>query len=396
MMRKARTPHEGCGLSSGGTWRRAAAGFACALSCAFLIASMTLLTTGAALAQTSGATGDPFAPANKKKPSSFPKGSMFGKVNTNVDRSQPMRLQGDQLIYDKAGNRVIARGNVEIYYNNYILTADEVVYDQGAETLTAVGNVTVKEPHGNVVHADRYTLTDDFRDGFVQSLSVVSQDQSRITAERAIRRNGNVNEFENGKFTPCKSDGNTPPLWCISAARIIHDADAATITYQDAQFELYGQPVLYLPYFQSPDPSVKRKSGFLSPSLRQLVDARLHHRHTLLFRACSELRLHGHARIYEPAGLALCRANGGTGLSNGQYTVKVAGIDQDANDLEGTVANPRQVRRLARQRRDARTVFAFELVEIRLGRHRWKATISSAASISSTAPSSSTASIRCI
>jgi len=133
-MRKARTPHEGCGLSSGGAWRRAAAGFACALSCAFLIASMTLLTTGAALAQTSGATGDPFAPANKKKPSSFPKGSMFGKVNTNVDRSQPMRLQGDQLIYDKAGNRVIARGNVEIYYNNYILTADEVVYDQGAGT----------------------------------------------------------------------------------------------------------------------------------------------------------------------------------------------------------------------------------------------------------------------
>ena len=94
MMRKARTPHEGCGLSSGGTWRRAAAGFACALSCAFLIASMTLLTTGAALAQTSGATGDPFAPANKKKPSSFPKGSMFGKVNTNVDRSQPMRPAG--------------------------------------------------------------------------------------------------------------------------------------------------------------------------------------------------------------------------------------------------------------------------------------------------------------
>ncbi len=95
---------------------------------------------------------------------------MFGKVNTNVDRSQPMRLQGDQLIYDKAGNRVIARGNVEIYYNNYILTADEVVYDQSAGTLTAVGNVTLKEPQGNVVHADRYTLTDDFRDGFVQSL----------------------------------------------------------------------------------------------------------------------------------------------------------------------------------------------------------------------------------
>ena len=45
-----------------------------------------------------------------------------------------------------------------------------------------------------------------------------------------------------------------PPLWCISAARIIHDQQAATLTYQDAQFELFGVPIFYLPYFQHPDP----------------------------------------------------------------------------------------------------------------------------------------------
>jgi hypothetical protein len=67
---------------------------------------------------------------SSKHASSFGKSSIFGKVNTKPDRSQPMRLQGDQLIYDKTGNRVIARGNVEIFYNDNILTADEVVYDQ--------------------------------------------------------------------------------------------------------------------------------------------------------------------------------------------------------------------------------------------------------------------------
>ena len=144
------------------------------------------LTTDAALAQTGGASGDPFAPREQKEAVVVPERQACSARSTprSTARSR-CGLQGDQLIYDKAGNRVIARGNVEIYYNNYILTADEVVYDQGAGTLTAVGNVTVKEPQGNIVHADRYTLTDDFRDGFVQSLSVVSQDQSRITAERA-------------------------------------------------------------------------------------------------------------------------------------------------------------------------------------------------------------------
>ena len=103
------------------------------------------------------------------------KGGIFGKL-PKVDNAQPLYLQGDELIYDSSGNKVTARGNVEIFHNNYILTANEVVYDQGANTLTALGNVTLKEPNGNVVRAARYTLTDDFRDGFVQSLSIVARD----------------------------------------------------------------------------------------------------------------------------------------------------------------------------------------------------------------------------
>ena len=40
----------------------------------------------------------------------------------------------------RSNNRVIAQGNVEIYYNNYVLTADQVVYDQGVNKLIAEGN----------------------------------------------------------------------------------------------------------------------------------------------------------------------------------------------------------------------------------------------------------------
>ena len=51
------------------------------------------------------------------------------------------------------------------------------------------------------------------------------RDNTRIAARRAVRRDGNVTEFESGKFTPCKSEPGKPPLWCISAARIVHDHD---------------------------------------------------------------------------------------------------------------------------------------------------------------------------
>src|SRR5579883_2409374 len=68
-----------------------------------------------------------------------------------ASKSTPMLLQADNLLYDNRNNRVIARGNVEIYYNDYILLADEVVYDKAANLLTANGNVRLRDPDGSVV-----------------------------------------------------------------------------------------------------------------------------------------------------------------------------------------------------------------------------------------------------
>ena len=272
-----------------------------------------------------------------EKSSSFPKQSLVGP-SRNIDRAQPLYLQGDELVYDTGGNRVIAKGNVEIYYNNYILTADQVVYDQSANTLTAVGNVVLKEPNGNIVRADRYTLTDDFRDGFVQSLSIVAADDTRIAAERAVRRGGNTTVFTNGRFTPCKTTDGMPPLWCISAATVIHDQQAATITYQDAQFELFGVPILYTPYFEHADPSVKRKSGFLMP--QPSGSETLGYSTTIpYYFALAPNYDFTFYPMYTSRQGVLWQGEWRHRLESGQYYIKGAGIDQDADDLPDAITN---------------------------------------------------------
>lgn len=276
--------------------------------------------------------------ATSKKAFPSAKGGMFGKLKA-PDKTQPLYLQGDQLVYDNAGTSVTARGNVEINYSDYVLTADEVIYDQSAQTLTAVGNVVLKEPNGNVIRADRYTLTDDFRDGFVQSLSVVARDDTRIAAERAIRREGNVTEFVNGKFTPCKSEGGMPPLWCISANRVIHDQQAATVTYQDAQFELFGQPIFYLPYFEHADPSVKRKTGLLPPSFGVSSSSLGFYTEVPYYFALSPSFDFLFHPMYSAKQGVMWQGEWRHRLANGSYSVKFAAIDQDISSLPSTTNN---------------------------------------------------------
>ena len=185
-----------------------------------------------------------------------------------IDSTQPMLLQADQMIYDNDNGKITAKGNVELYYGNYTLLADSVIYDRNANTLTAVGNVRIKDPDGAVITADHITLTDDFRDGFIDALRLVTKDDTRIVAQSASREAGNVTVFEKGWFTPCKVCEDNPdkaPAWRVRAGKIIHRRDQATITYRNAFFDFWGVPVLYVPWFQMADPTVKRKSGFLMP-----------------------------------------------------------------------------------------------------------------------------------
>ena len=322
MMREA-TPHSGCGAASrcrlAGRQRLSAASvllFAL-FALTWLLPNYSASAQGPTLPQ----------PGTVPKTSSFPKqkGGILGPP-PKIDRAQPLFVQADHLIYDK--NRVIAQGNVEIYYNNYILTADKVIYDQSLNKLTAEGNAQLKDPSGQITRADVLETTDDFRDAFIQKLSVITADDTRIAAKTAIRKEGNVTEFEQGKFTPCRNDPGMPPLWCIGAARIIHDQAAGTITYQDAQFQLLGVPIFFLPYFQHPDPSVKRQSGFLMPSYSQSSTLGFSVEVPYFFALAPNYDFTFHPKYFTDRGV-LWQGDWRHRLATGQYTIKFAAIDDE-------------------------------------------------------------------
>ena len=179
MMRRTRIPHAKCGSTRVGSRRIGGLRLTPALA---LLATVALVLTVAALPS---AAQDPSATilGITQPKSSFPKtpGGPFGPA-PKIDKAQPLYMQADQLLYDTKSSRVIAQGNVEIYYNNFILTADQVVYDQSTNKLVAEGNAQLKDPNGSITRADRFEALDDFRDAFIQSLSVVTTDDTRIAA----------------------------------------------------------------------------------------------------------------------------------------------------------------------------------------------------------------------
>jgi LPS-assembly protein len=179
-----------------------------------------------------------------------------------------MLVQAVEVDFDYNNSRVSAVGNVQMFFNGTSVEADKVIYDQKTKRLHAEGNIRMTDADGKITYANIMDLSDDYRDGFVDSLRVDTADQTRMAATRADRSSGNYTVFENGVYTacaPCKDDPKKPPLWQVKGARIIHDQTDKMLYFENAQLEFFGVPLAYLPYFSTPDPTVKRKTGFLMP-----------------------------------------------------------------------------------------------------------------------------------
>jgi LPS-assembly protein len=185
-------------------------------------------------------------------------------------RGSQMMLRSDQVDYNLNTAVVIAHGHVEIDYNDRILEADAVTYDQDKDVVTADGHVVMLAPNGSVVFSNHAVLSDQMRDGVIDSMGALIGMNGRLTSPRATRIGGVRMVAKPGLFTACKvcnKPGQRTPLWSVKAARVVYDEVGHRIYFHDAVINFFGVPVAYTPFFAHPDPSVKHASGILQPEI---------------------------------------------------------------------------------------------------------------------------------
>lgn len=220
----------------------------------------------AALALVLGfATGLALAAAPQK---GFPDAPKFVKpVSEEPAPGTRADVVADRLTYNDRTKIAVATGMVRVTYGPYTLVATKVVYNLSDGSFKADGRVEFREPNGNILQADMAALSDKFKEGFARHVRALLTNDVTITADYARRTGGNITVYENARYTACRTcvDAGHNPIWQIVARTATHDQNKKTIYYDNPYFEFAGVPVAWLPYLAYPDPTVKRRSGFLLP-----------------------------------------------------------------------------------------------------------------------------------
>ncbi|RZJ85724.1 MAG: LPS-assembly protein LptD, partial [Brevundimonas sp.] len=175
----------------------------------------------------------------------------------------------------RQGDVVTAQGGADgadralVRARGYTLRANQIGYDLGSGVASASGQAEIVSPNGDVAYASQLRTDPDLQVGVAVDFATRLENGASLMAATAVRRGETANELNYALFTPCpicdeKGNPKTPSI-SIQAEKVVQDEELRAILYRNAVFKIGGVPVLYLPFFSHPDPTVERASGLLVP-----------------------------------------------------------------------------------------------------------------------------------
>ena len=187
-----------------------------------------------------------------------------------ITGNKPVTFLADNVSYDRVNGIVSASGHVQAWQGDHYLAADRVTFDRNTGVAAAYGHVVMVEPDGQIVFGDYAEVAEGMRNGIIKGMRSLLADGGKLAANGARRTEGKLNELSRAVYSSCDVCALNPeraPEWQIRADRITQDLEHKRIEYSNAWIDMYGIPLFWLPWMSSTDPSVKRQTGLLPPSI---------------------------------------------------------------------------------------------------------------------------------
>lgn len=193
----------------------------------------------------------------------------FDGLNNNDNN---LSIEAEQIWHDDYHQINMAQGNVHIFYNKELMLGNRFIYDKYKDQIMAHGHIALRHTDGSVYFADKFNLSRLHYKGRIINFKGRLPNKSLIAANSVEMLDKDTYSMYGLAFSACKicQSNLVPytPLWQIKAKKATLNRKTSNILYEDAYLELFGSPVLYIPYINMPAPGANRKSGFLIPYIR--------------------------------------------------------------------------------------------------------------------------------
>ena len=198
------------------------------------------------------------------------------KGKTTIVTSEGFNVSGKNFIFDNL-NKIIKSKEPAIIkdLDKNEIFLDKFEYSTANKFFKSTGKIKFLDKNNNnynfsqiyIDERKREILGTDIKAFLNQdSFKVNNKNKPRIFAN-TIKIDDKETNFTKSIFTLCdyRKNDKCPP-WSLQASKMRHDKVSKTIYYDNAVIKVFDLPIFYTPILSHPDPSVKRRTGFLPPS----------------------------------------------------------------------------------------------------------------------------------
>ncbi len=204
-------------------------------------------------------------------------GRLLATGETKIITSENYQVLGSNILFDDKNkiissneeSQILDKDGNQIFVSSFkYLINKNIFFSKGPIKIIDVNNnqyrfseIYINEKERKVAGSDVRVFLND------ESFKTNKDNEPRFFAN-SMTLSPEENEMLKGVFTYCKNRGKDKcPPWSLQSKKIRHSSAKKTIYYDNVVVKVYDFPILFFPKFWHPDPTVKRQSGFLNPTL---------------------------------------------------------------------------------------------------------------------------------
>ncbi len=219
------------------------------------------------------------------------------------DNENKIFIESDKIIYNEIDNTIFSKSRTYIVSDdNYKINSSDVLYNRNINKISSNEVTTVTDINKNkflfnkglnfelsneIISSKEIVVTDknlnnyffenskinlkineiigkevfvDFNDAFFGN-----KNNDPVLKGKSVTSNNEKTKIYKTVFSTCNIENKNCRGWEMQSHIFTHDKTKRLFEYEKSWLKVFDKRVLFIPYFNHPDPSVKRKSGFLTP-----------------------------------------------------------------------------------------------------------------------------------
>ncbi len=220
------------------------------------------------------------------------------------DKNNKVIIKSNFIKYERKKDLIYSREKTKlIIQNNYKIDSKNIYYNRKFKTIYSKSETLIEDNENNfyilrdgfefdikneIIKSKRSTIIDKNNNKYIFAnlfinlkIKEITGNELKVEFEKSYFGNENNEPLLRGRssfsndeelkvykavFSTCNIENKKCRGWELISDEFKHDKQKKIFEYRNSWLKIFDRKVFFTPYFNHPDPTIKRKTGFLTPT----------------------------------------------------------------------------------------------------------------------------------